>query len=269
MSANSVVEPEHTLIVVTDDAADLAQVRRPEVQAVICVPLQHAPWEAELATAVEGGAFVIRRCSLLAGCSELADVLEHSLSLDGLRFETRLALIDDLLVLAERLATIACCRGLMLRLFTEPPSVHCGFHVDTVGPGVPPFGLLKVYNGQGTHYVKSADVTRMHDFYDYLSRRERLAREWRGALDMGQVPYAEHLRTELEALDTALPFLRSCAPVREVPVGATVAFRHLDVRQHWSEHGKECAWIHSSPNAGTTRLVANLTPLDGPAGRTH
>jgi hypothetical protein len=268
MSAQPAIDQAHAAIVFADDAAQLAQVRRPGVQAVIFAPARRACWEAELAATVECRTFVIERCSLMIEHSDaLAHVLEHRLPQDGLQFETRLALVDDLAALADRLASIAGCRGLMVRLFTESPTEHCGFHVDTVAPGRPPIGLLKVYNGQGTHYIDPADVTRMHDFYGYLGRRERLVRECHRALDEGYLPDAERPRSELEALDAAPPFLRPFAQVKEVPAGATVAFRHLDVREHWSEHSRERPWIHCSPMAGVTRLVANFTPLDGPAGQ--
>ena len=268
MSAERAVEATSPAIVVTDDAAVLVQVCMPGVQAVIFEPPRRAVWEDELAPAVEGGDFVVERCTITVRSSEaLAHVLEQRLPQDGLRFETRLALIDDLASMADLLARIAGCRGLTLRLFTEAPTEHCGFHVDTVGPGLPPFGLLKVYNGEGTRYVDPTDVQRVHDFYGYLGHRERLARERRRATVQGWTGESERLRAALQALDDALPFLRQAAPVHEVRAGATVAFRHLDIREHWADHGRERAWIHSSPMAGVTRLVANLTPLDGPVGR--
>ncbi len=268
MFVSQIIDTPHAAIVFTQDAAHLEQISRPGVQAVIFVPAQPDPWQTELAVAVECGAFVVERCSLMVERIEaLVSVLEDRLPQDGLSFETRLALIDDLAALADRLSAIVGCRGLMLRLLTEAPTQHCGFHIDTVAPGRPPFGLLKVYNGQGTHYIDSTDMIGVQDFYDYLGRRERFIRERHHALEAGRAAEAERFRSELEALDAALPFLRPDAPVRDVPTGATVAFRHLDASEHWSMHGKERAWIHCSPMAGVTRLVANLTPLDGAAGR--
>lgn len=264
------IDTAHAAIVFTGDAAHLEEICCPGVQAVIFVPPQHYPWETELAAAVECGTFVIERCSLMVERSEaLVSVLEDRLPQEGLSFETRLALIDDLAALADRLTAITSCRGLMLRLFTEAPTQHCGFHIDTVAPGRPPFGLLKVYNGRGTHYIDPADMTRMHDFYGYLGRRERFIRERLEALGAGLAAEAKRLCKALEALDAAPPFMRPNAPVRDVPTGATVAFRHLDASEHWSGHGRGRAWIHCSPMAGLTRLVANLTPLDGAAGQPH
>ena len=43
------------------------------------------------------------------------------------------------------------------------------------------------------------------------------------------------------------------------PAGSIVAFKHVDVRYHWSVHPQVPAWIHSSPMTGTPRLVVNLT----------
>ena len=255
------------VIVFTDCVAELSRVRDPGVQAVIFKPVRRASWETSVETAVESGAFVIERfCNTVERSEELVHTLEHCLPNGGLEFETRLALIDDLAALADQLGVIAGCRKLMLRLFTEAPTEHCGFHVDTVAPGRPPFGLLKVYNGQGTIYVDPCNVVRMRDFYEYLGRRENLVRLLRQALDDGHTFDAQAHSIELEALDAALPFLRSSELVNEVPVGSTVAFRHIDISEHWSDHETDCAWIHCSPMAGGIRLVANLTPLDDYAG---
>lgn len=270
MSAPRAIDEPGAAIVVTDDASLLAQVSRPNVLAVIFEPSQRAAWELELAAAVEGGVFLIERCTVMAERSEsLAHLLEQRLPHKGVSFETRLALVDDLAALADELALIAGCRGLMLRLFTEAPTAHCGFHVDTVAPGLPPFGLLKVYNGEGTRYVDPSDISAVPDFYGYLGRRERLERELSQALAAGRAADAEQAQLAVRALDDALPFLRPAARVHEVRAGATVAFRHLDIREHWADHGVHRAWTHCSPMVGATRLVANLTPLDGLAGLQH
>lgn len=257
-------------IIIAGEAAALARVREPGVQAVIVQPRQRAEWELTLAAAVESGAYQIARCKLLVPRSEsLVHVLEQSLPEQGLDFGTRLALIDDIARLADHLAITAGCRGLMLRLFTEAPSEHCGFHVDTVAPGRQPFGILKVYNGEGTAYVDPADVSSPQAFYRYLSSRERLAREWQLAREQGAGAEAERLRAGLRELDAARPFLHPAAAIHQVPAGAMVAFRHLDVREHWSPQGAAQAWIHCSPMAGVRRLVLNLTPLDALAGPPH
>jgi hypothetical protein len=256
----------------TSNAADLGRLWEPGVQAVIWHPETRAAWEQQVETAVESASFIVERCRLLAdGSAELAHLLEARLPQTGLAFETRLALIDDLAALADRLAFLTNCHGLMLRIFAEAPTEFCGFHVDTVVPGRPPVGLLKVYNGAGTRYVEPGDVTDMGSFYGYLRQRERLSREWRAALHApdGGDDDVERRHAELRTLDAAPPFLRPLATVREVPSGAVVAFRHLDARDHWAEHPTDRAWIHCSPMSGVRRLVANLTPLDGTVGRPH
>ena len=246
----------------------IGYLRRPGVQAVIVEPASRSGWEGELADAVEAGRFVVPRVTLSVARPEaLVHALEQQLPDEGLDFGVRLALVDDLAALADALADLVDCRALMLRLFTEAPTRHCGFHVDTVAPGLPPYGLLKVYNGAGTRYLEPGDVADIATFYDYLGRRERLARAWRSGQDAREVA---DLGDALCALDEALPFAGPCAVVHEVPCGATVAFRHLHVSRHGSAHAPALAWLHCSPMAGAPRLVANLTPLGarapGPPG---
>src|SRR5574337_719803 len=196
-------------ILLTTDAVSLVHVRRAGVLAVILSPPSREPWQSELATAVESGAFAFERFALMVPRLEtLAHELDGRLPYEGLSFETRLALIDELVEMAAHLAQIAGCRAMMLRRLAEAPSDHCGFHVDTVPVQRPPFGLLRVYNGHGTHYVDPDDVTEMHDFYAYLGKRERLARERNEATSDS----ADQARTELAALDNALPFLLPDAP---------------------------------------------------------
>jgi Protein of unknown function (DUF1826) len=250
-------------VLVVGDEGELARVREPSVQAAIFAPSQRPPWETDVAAAVESGRYVIERCTFsVERCEALVQALEQRLADQGLPYATRLALIDDLASLGERLAAIAGCRGVMVRLLTEAPTEHCGFHVDTVTPGVPGYGVLKVYNGDGTLYVDPPEVAGMRRFYDYLGRRERLVRDWQRAADAGRVREADEQHAALRALDAALPFIRRPSSVQEVPPGATVAFRSLDIGEHWSDHAPDRAWIHCSPMTGATRLVANFTPLD-------
>lgn len=256
-------------VLVAASADELANVARPGVEAVIHLPNHRAPWEADVAAAVESSSFVVERCTLeFARPETLVHELAQRLPERGLGWETRLALIDDLAGMAERLATIASCSGIMLRLFTEVPTRHCGFHVDTAPPDCPPYGLLKVYNGSGTTYVEAADVSSVRGFYQYLGQRERWSREYGQALGAGDEVDAGRVRSELEALDRAPPFMQPGSSLHEVPAGAQVAFRLLDVRDHGSDHPRDRAWIHCSPMEGQARLVANFTPLDGlPARR--
>lgn len=265
---SAVVDIESSGVVVTRDAARLDEVRLADTQAVIVTPGGRSDWEFGLAAAVERGAFRIPRKVLsIRHAEEAAHVLEAGLSSDGIDFETRVALVDDIADLAARLERLSRRAGIMLRIFTEAPTELCGFHLDTVGPRLPPFGLLKVYNGEGTRYVLAADVTAMSAFYAYLGRREGLSAKWRAACVAGQAMEAERWRGEMCALDRSLPFLRQGSVVRQVPAGAIVAFRHLDVREHWSAHPVGRAWLHCSPMSGVPRLVVNLTPLGGGAAR--
>jgi hypothetical protein len=243
-------------------------VRRPGVQAVIVAPRPPAPWESALAERVRCGAFVVPRCSITAPRPEaLVHALEQTLSAQGLDFDTRLALIDDLAALGDTLAELAGCRALMLRMFTEAPTRHCGFHVDTVAPGVPPFGLLKVYNGAGTRYVEPDALAGTEALLAYQARRERLAREWREAVAAGRAQEANGHLAALRSIDDTLPFLRPAAAVQEIAARAVVAFRHLDVSRHGAADAVAQAWLHCSPMEGEPRLVANFTPLAGPAAR--
>ena len=83
---------------------------------MIVAPGLPAPWEAALAERVRCGAFVMPRCTISVLRPEaLVHVLEQKLSKDGLDFDTRLALIDDLAALGDTLAQLAGCRALMLR----------------------------------------------------------------------------------------------------------------------------------------------------------
>ena len=193
--------------------------------------------------------------------------LEEVLPVDGVDFETRLALIDDITAMAEELCQFTGLRNVMLRLLAEPPSEICGFHVDTVTPGLPPYGLLKVYNGEPTRYVASQDVSDMGVFYRYLDKRERLSARWREAADRGDAAEADLCRSVVRDLDGGLPFLRDGASVHLVPQGAIVAFRHLDSREHWSRHPASRTWLHCSPMSGKARLVVNLTPAKNQPGR--
>jgi hypothetical protein len=251
-------------IILTRQAALLDSVRRPDVQAVICEATRRSDWERELAAAVESGAFGIPRRTLTVGSSgEVAYAIEAVLPQNILRFESRLALIDDIVSLAERLESITRLAGVMLRVFTEAPSPTCGFHLDTVTPGLPPFGLLKVYNGPGTHFVDADAFTPMRDVLAFLARRVRLSRAGRGARAETRQAESDALQAMLAGLDSALPFLRAGAPIHEVKAGAMVAFRHLDQNEHWTDHPVGKAWVHCSPMAGPIRLVANLTPMRG------
>jgi hypothetical protein len=167
--------------------------------------------------------------------------------------------------IVEQVIAAADVRRVMVRVFTEAPTRRCGFHVDTVPPHAPTTGAVRVYNGPTTEYVAGHDVRSMKDFYAYLSRRERMSRE-AGTRTCGDAPARAALGA-LVAMDETPSFLRPHAPVHRVPSDATVYFKHIDVRRHWSPHPVTDVWIHRSPMQGPPRLVLNVSPAErGPAG---
>lgn len=237
---------------------DLKLILDKNVQAVIYAPESLPDWMAELAAAVESCAFQIPRVVLPnASYREIDDWLERCLSTSVLTIETRACLKQDILALVEQLKTITRASHFMLRIFTEAPTQECGFHVDTVPPAAPVCGILRVYNGAGTEYADPANVTRMGDFYKYLARRERLIRERREAQRDGVS--TDGWDRQLTILDQERAFLLRRTDVCVVPSGSIVAFKHVDIQHHWSDHPKSMAWIHCSPMNGQPRLVINLT----------
>jgi Protein of unknown function (DUF1826) len=255
-------------IVFAEDSRAIDRLASPRIQAVILKEKRELEWEALLAAGVMNGRFRFPRISHQARILSLPNVLERLLPEDGLDFETRLALIDDIVSMADALGRLTRSLSVTLRILAEPPTETCGFHVDTVPPGLPPFGLLKVYNGAPTRYVLSRDVVDMTTFYGFLSKRERLSAQWRSARSRGETAEAERCRGAMLELDHALSFLKAGARVYEVPSGSMVAFRHLDVREHWTPHPPDRAWLHCSPMSGAPRLVVNITPAKaGPALR--
>jgi hypothetical protein len=253
------LEGEEARVIVTDEENGLAAITRPDVQAVIYIPPKPA-WLAEIADTVEAGRFRIHRVILPdATDGEIAEWLERNLPAGIVVGGARTGLQEDILALVGRLAALTGAGHFMLRIFTETPSTECGFHVDSVPPAAPAFGLLRVYNGAGTDYVDPANVTSMADFYRYLSRRERLARNRAAARKDGDGAALARLEREIAEYDEARPFLRCSNEIRVAPAGSIVAFKHIDIRHHWSDHPKALAWIHSSPVGGAPRLVVNVT----------
>lgn len=231
--------PATATVIETRDERDLALIAQPEVQAVIFIPETLPTWLAEFAEVVRSGAFQVPRTILDDATFE---DIEAWLALHMGGFgDVR----DDVLSLVKRERELTGATRFIFRVFTAVPSRHCGFHVDTVPPAAPTHGLLRVYNGNGTHYVAPESIVSMREFYRYLSRRERLVREetWDAVAE----------------LDELRPFLRSPEDVRVAPAGSTVAFKHLDVRLHWSDHPRELAWVHCSPMDGEARFVVNVS----------
>ncbi len=251
------------VVIETRNVDDLDQIQLAQVQAVVYTPPALPAWFAELAAAVCDGRFTVPRTILGdVDAGEIAAWIACHLPVDALEKPSGEALRDDILALVDRVGRTSGAQRFLFRVLTGTPSRHCGFHVDTVPPGAPPWGLLRVYTGAGTHYASPGDVTRAGDFYRYLGRRERLVRELGDADGAAR----DHLHELIIALDDQLGFLRPGAQIATAPAGSIVAFKHLDVRLHWSDHEPDLAWIHCSPMAGDPRFLVNVTAVR-PAGR--
>ncbi|WP_428265313.1 DUF1826 domain-containing protein [Haliangium sp.] len=257
-----------TIIVRTLDEHELVRILEPQVQAVVYAPPALPAWMGELAGAVAAGEFRVRRTILgeVTG-AEIAGWLEDNLPVGVVAEAVRDALVADVLALVERQRAMTESSRFMLRIFTGAPTRDCGFHVDTVPPGAPRFGLLRVYNGAGTDYVEPAALISMRGFYRYASRRERLAREWAEARAGDDESVRRRALADLVQLDEERAFLAGPERVETAPAGAIVAFRHLDVRHHWSTDERHRAWIHCSPMQGEPRLVVNVTAHRSATGR--
>ena len=252
--------PAHSArIVRTCEESALELIAEPNVQAVIYTPDPLPEWFTDLAGAVESGAFQIPRTTLYdVTRSGIGNWLEANLPSGEVAPEVRTALLEDILALPNRIAALAAVPRLQLRIFTGVPTTNCGFHVDTAPPAAPTLGLLRVYNGAGTAYVEPENVAGIGDFYRYLSRRERLERDRAAAHRSHDEDQFVRLEAEIARLDQERAFLKRADEVHVAPAGSIVAFRHLDVRLHWSEHAESLAWIHCSPMQGRPRLVVNV-----------
>jgi hypothetical protein len=255
-------------IIESDRECDLDRILLPQVQAVIYRPEALPPWLHGLARAIESGAFHLDRAILsCATLDEAAVWLERMLARSALPLELRSVLSRAILDLVERQGRLTGASQFMVRVLTEAPTRRCGFHVDTALPRAPTIGLLRVFNGAQTEYAHPANVTSMRDFYRYLSQRERLAREMEQAWTRGERERHGEIGERVASLDERPDFLRHPEDVRVVPPGATVAFKHVDARLHWSNHSPALAWIHRSPMEGQPRLVVNVTAWDPEAHR--
>ena len=227
---------------------------------MVWTPTPLPNWIAELSPAVETGRFRVPRAVLLdESRAEIEAWLAANLSDGGVAPHVRDALADDILGLTDRLAAHSGVFRFMVRIFTEAPTTECGFHVDTVSPGAPPWGFVRVYNGAGTEFVDPANVVGMAAFYRYLSRRERLERERSQARRQGDPLAYERLEQATVELDRAREFLADPDQVLIAPAGSIVAFKHVDLRFHWAPHAAPQPWIHCSPADGPPRLVVNVT----------
>lgn len=223
----------------------------PGLQALLLGAPPRPAWLDELDRAVRVGHFQIRR-SELAGLDidRMATWLERNIAHEGVSPTARDGLISDILRMAHLIEDLTSARWYKLRIFTAAPDRRCGFHVDTVPPGAPVWGALRVYNGEGTDWVAPSAVRSMAEFYHWLQRRDRIVRLY--------TPPGRDAR--LERLDRCPEFLAEGAQIQQVPSGTTVIFRHLPASALWSDHSPDEAWIHCSPMQGTTRLVVNISP---------
>lgn len=248
-------EPDHAhpspSVLFAGHPRGLERITDPQIQAVIWVPRPVPSWLEECADAVRDGRLTIARTNRSGLTRAEIEALVGELVPDGLPFSADLR--SDLLGLADHLERISGRRRFQLRIFTEAPSTRCGFHVDTVPPGLPPFGLMRVYAGSPTQYADRRNIVSIASFHRYMSRRERLLRDINDGANEGAL-------ARLIELDRSPEFLCDRADLRVTAPGAVVAFRHLDAADHWNcERGTD-AWIHCSPMTGERRLVVNVCP---------
>jgi len=259
-SSTPAADSAEAVVICTQDDSELDAITKQRVQAVIYIPPVLPAWFSVLASAVQDGSFHIPR-TVLPNLSRNAidDWLDQNLPDAMVETGLRVSLKDDIVGLVDRLGSLSGATRFMLRIFTDAPTNDCGFHVDSVPPGASTYGFLRVYNGPGTEYVEPANVSGMTEFYRYLSRRERLVRESKAASTDGRADDLAGLKRAISALDHDKAFLVHRGEIKVAPAGSIVAFKHIDIRYHWSDHDKALAWIHCSPMAGQPRLVVNVT----------
>lgn len=229
-----------------------AFIREPVRPAAIVGPVMDEPWRDELTAVVESGDLDINRIEFTGDVDAIADLLDRHVPSGPISRGGRDAFLSDVLDLVQVAEEMSASRTMRLRILTEQPNRRCGFHVDTVPPGAPSWGLLRVYNGEGTRWVPPEAVRSMGSFYDWLHRRDRVVRDQAHDLDERDA--------HLAAVDEHLDFLTDRSAISVVPSGARVVLRHLPADQHWSDHPVGRAWIHCSPMSGRRRLVVNVNP---------
>lgn len=230
-----------------------ASLSRPNVVAALLDQNADEPWREELTTAIENDLFVLPRTELLGvSLDAAARWLDHNLPVEPVSRSTRDALISEILDLIHLTEHVTDAPAYRVRLLTEIPNQRCGFHVDTVRPGQPQWGVLRVHNGCGTLWVSPDDVRSTTDFYTHLHNRECLTRSHLAGVVEGD--------DDVQALDDNPAFVAEDAVINVVPSGTTVVFRHLPADKHWSDHAPDSAWIHCSPMRGKRRLVINISP---------
>jgi hypothetical protein len=95
---------------------------------------------------VENGRLRFERTVL--GCAtvtEIAAWLDAIFPRNVLAPSVRRAVKEDILSLVQRAGATSQASHFMLRAHTDAPNRRCGFHVDTVPPGAPTVGYLRVY----------------------------------------------------------------------------------------------------------------------------
>jgi hypothetical protein len=253
------------VILTTFESEDLRQAILPHVQAVICVPRHPSDWLTEVAEAVQLGGFRVERTERRGvTLAEIDAWIDTCLPWDALGGRAGIALRTDLhdtVALASRLTG---AEAFTFRALTDLPNARCGFHVDTVPPGAPTCGVLRVFCGATTDYVLPDNVTGVRDFYRFLAHRERLVRDASEAAGRGDTASASRARDQCAQLDTELQFLARPQEILTVPPGAVVCFKCIEVSQHWSDHPKASAWIHRSPMSGNRRFVLNVSAAGPP-----
>jgi hypothetical protein len=246
-------------VVITSDEYDLVQVLDHDVSAVVLPPTDSQGWLADIDAAVQRRALRLER-TLLFGASRksIESMFSDQVRVSDIAPALQAALIEDALYLVDLCSKLAGGSSFNFRSFTEAPTTRCGYHVDTVPPGAPTVGVMRVYCGDGTEYPNPAMITSARDFYAYMAKRDRLLRNkaGRATTDVGSTVSVDE---EIQVLDARPPFLRDPAVVT-VPPGSLVAFKHLDISVYGSAREFRGAWVHQSPSTGSARLVINVTP---------
>ncbi|MGH1543522.1 MAG: hypothetical protein ACRBHB_24195 [Arenicella sp.] len=210
------------------------------------------PWINELSAAVEDQSFVVPRVEIgHASADQIATWLDKNLPRQPISGSTRDALLSDVLRLLYFVEIKTAATRFKLRLFTEKPCRRCGFHVDTVRPGAPVWGGLKIYNGNGVDWVQPAEIISMQHFYQWLEARDFIVRKYT----------ADQLlcHEKLQVLDQELTFLTDEATIQHINAGTMVLFKHIPADKLWGDHNTDMAWVHCSPMQGKTRLVVNIS----------
>ncbi|MFD6986310.1 DUF1826 domain-containing protein, partial [Streptomyces sp. NPDC059956] len=130
-------------------ARDVARLTDPGLSAVIVARDEHPHWLDELANLVVTQQLVIPRTTLNAVSLDVFARWSRTALADTAGAVAR-PLLDDMTGMVEQVMAAADVARVMVRVFTEPPTRRCGFHVDTVPPQAPTIGAVRVYNGPTT-----------------------------------------------------------------------------------------------------------------------